>query len=98
MLALLARTGGLGAFAGAAVFEYTASRHSEGAMRAGWGAMLGRAAASAAKMALVQPIENRAEVEVFSFMLQIELPLHRQFRVGDLSFCFLGHDAFPRFK
>lgn len=44
--------GFVGAFAGAAVFEYTASRHSEGAMRAGWGAMLGRAAAAAVKMAL----------------------------------------------
>jgi uncharacterized protein YqgC (DUF456 family) len=44
--------GFVGAFAGAAVFEYTASRRSGGAVRAGWGAMLGRAAAAAAKMAL----------------------------------------------
>jgi uncharacterized protein YqgC (DUF456 family) len=44
--------GFVGAFAGATLFEYTASRRSEGAVRAGWGAMLGRAAAAAAKMAL----------------------------------------------
>ena len=44
--------GFVGAFAGAALFEYTASRRSEGAVRAGWGAMLGRAAAAATKMAL----------------------------------------------
>lgn len=42
--------GFLGAFAGAALFEYTRARHTEGAARAGWGAMLGRAAASAVKM------------------------------------------------
>jgi hypothetical protein len=28
-------------------------------------------------------------------VLQIELPLHRQFRVGGLSFCFLCHWSFP---
>ncbi|MGH7499749.1 MAG: DUF456 family protein [Gemmatimonadales bacterium] len=44
--------GFVGAFAGAAIFEYTRARHSEGAVRAGWGAVLGRAAAAAVKMAL----------------------------------------------
>jgi uncharacterized protein YqgC (DUF456 family) len=44
--------GFLGAFAGAAVFEYTRERASEGAVRAGWGAVLGRAAAVALKMGL----------------------------------------------
>ncbi len=45
--------GGLvGAFLGAALFEYTKARHSKGAVRAGYGAMLGRAAAAAAKMAI----------------------------------------------
>ncbi len=44
--------GFVGAFAGAAVFEYTRARASEGAVRAGWGAVLGRAAAVALKMGL----------------------------------------------
>jgi uncharacterized protein len=44
--------GFLGAFAGAAVFEYSRARRSEGAVRAGWGAVLGRAAAAAIKMAI----------------------------------------------
>jgi uncharacterized protein len=44
--------GFVGAFAGAAVFEHTRERASEGAVRAGWGAVLGRAAAVALKMAL----------------------------------------------
>ena len=44
--------GFVGAFAGAAVLEYTRARHSETAARAGWGAVLGRAAAAAVKMAL----------------------------------------------
>jgi hypothetical protein len=34
------------------VFEYTRARKSEGAVRAGWGAVLGRAAAVAVKMGL----------------------------------------------
>jgi len=38
--------GFVGAFAGAAVFEYTRARQSEVAARAGWGAVLGRAAAA----------------------------------------------------
>ncbi len=44
--------GFVGAFAGAALFEYTGARHSEGAVKAGWGAVLGRAAAAAVKIAL----------------------------------------------
>jgi uncharacterized protein YqgC (DUF456 family) len=44
--------GFVGAFAGAAVFEYTRERASEGAVRAGWGAVFGRAAAVALKMGL----------------------------------------------
>jgi uncharacterized protein YqgC (DUF456 family) len=44
--------GFVGAFIGAAVFEYTRARHTEGAARAGWGAVLGRAAAVGIKMGL----------------------------------------------
>lgn len=44
--------GFVGAFAGAALFEYSRARHTEGAARAGWGAVLGRAAAAAVKMAV----------------------------------------------
>ena len=44
--------GFVGAFLGAAVFEYTRARHAEGAARAGWGAVLGRAAAVGVKMGL----------------------------------------------
>jgi uncharacterized protein YqgC (DUF456 family) len=42
----------LGSFAGAAVFEYTRSATMGGATRAGWGAVVGRAAAAAVKVAL----------------------------------------------
>jgi uncharacterized protein len=44
--------GFVGAFVGAAVFEYTRQRHSGVAAKAGWGAVLGRAAAAAVKMAI----------------------------------------------
>jgi uncharacterized protein YqgC (DUF456 family) len=44
--------GFVGAFAGAALFEYTQARKSEGAVRAGWGAMLGRAVAVGVKMGI----------------------------------------------
>jgi uncharacterized protein YqgC (DUF456 family) len=44
--------GFVGAFLGAALFEYSKARHSEGAVRAGYGAVLGRAAAAAAKIAI----------------------------------------------
>jgi hypothetical protein len=42
----------IGSFVGAALFEYSYSRHAGVATRAGWGAVVGRAAAAAAKMAL----------------------------------------------
>lgn len=42
----------LGAFVGAALFELTYSRDPGVATRAGWGAVVGRAAAAAAKVAL----------------------------------------------
>lgn len=42
----------VGSFAGAALFEYTASRSADVAVGAGWGAVLGRAAAAATKIAL----------------------------------------------
>jgi len=44
--------GFVGSFVGAAVFEYTLARRAHVAVSAGWGAVLGRAAAAAAKMAL----------------------------------------------
>lgn len=42
----------VGSFVGAAVFEYTRAMHAGVAVRAGWGAMLGRAAAAGVKIAL----------------------------------------------
>jgi uncharacterized protein YqgC (DUF456 family) len=42
----------IGSFIGAAVFEYTYSRHAGVATRAGWGAVVGRAAGAAVKIAL----------------------------------------------
>jgi uncharacterized protein len=44
--------GFVGAFVGAALFEYTRARQSGVAAKAGWGAVLGRAAAAAMKMAV----------------------------------------------
>jgi uncharacterized protein YqgC (DUF456 family) len=44
--------GFVGAFVGAALFEYTRARQSGSAAKAGWGAVLGRAAAAAVKMGL----------------------------------------------
>ena len=41
-----------GSFAGAVVFEYSHSAAARTAVRAGWGALLGRAAATAAKIAV----------------------------------------------
>ena len=41
-----------GAFVGAALFEYSAARRTGGAVRAGWGAVLGRAAAAGFKTAV----------------------------------------------
>ena len=43
--------GFVGAFAGATLFEYSKSATPETAVRAGWGAVVGRAAAAAAKIA-----------------------------------------------
>jgi uncharacterized protein YqgC (DUF456 family) len=42
----------LGSFVGAALFEYSASRQLGVATRAGWGSVVGRAAAAAVKIAL----------------------------------------------
>ncbi len=42
----------VGSFAGAALLEYSRLRSPDGAARAGWGAVLGRAAGAAAKIAL----------------------------------------------
>lgn len=42
----------VGSFAGAAVLEYAASRRADVAVAAGWGAVLGRAAAAAVKVFL----------------------------------------------
>ena len=42
----------LGSFLGAALFEYSYSRHTGVATRAGWGALVGRAAAAAGKIAI----------------------------------------------
>ena len=44
--------GFVGAFVGAALFEYSRARQSGTSARAGWGAVLGRAAAAAGKMAI----------------------------------------------
>jgi len=44
--------GFVGAFAGAALFEYSRARRSGIATKAGWGAVLGRAAAAGVKMGL----------------------------------------------
>jgi len=42
----------LGSFIGAALFEYTYSQRAGVATRAGWGAVVGRAAGAAVKIAL----------------------------------------------
>ena len=44
--------GFVGAFVGAVLFEYTKARQSGTSVKAGWGAVLGRAAAAAGKMAV----------------------------------------------
>lgn len=41
----------VGSFLGAVVFEYSRERHAPGSLRAGWGALLGRAVAAGAKIA-----------------------------------------------
>lgn len=42
----------IGSFVGAVVFEYAGAQHAEGALRAGWGAVVGRAVAAAVKIAI----------------------------------------------
>lgn len=42
----------VGSFGGAALFEYASTRRADVAVGAGWGAVVGRAAAAAAKIAL----------------------------------------------
>ena len=42
----------VGSFAGAALFEYVAAWNADAAVRAGYGALLGRAGAAAVKVAL----------------------------------------------
>jgi len=54
-----------GSFVGAAVFEYSATRHAGLAISVGWGAILGRAAAAAAKIALGLVIAVVGLVAVF---------------------------------
>ena len=54
-----------GSFAGAALFEYSWSRIAGTAVRAGWGAVLGRAAAAATKIALGLVIAVLAAVAAF---------------------------------
>jgi len=56
----------LGSFVGAALFEYTASRSLDVATRAGWGSVVGRAAAAAAKIALGLIIAVIAAFAAFS--------------------------------
>ncbi len=55
----------VGSFVGAVAFEYLRSRHGPTAVRAGWGAVVGRAAAAAVKTALGLAI---AVVGVFALL------------------------------
>jgi uncharacterized protein len=55
----------LGSFGGAAVFEYSRSRRADVAVGAGWGAVVGRAAAAAAKIAIGVVIGVVSLVAVF---------------------------------
>jgi uncharacterized protein YqgC (DUF456 family) len=55
----------VGAFAGATIFEYSWSQSPETAVRAGWGAVLGRAAAAATKIGLGVVIAVVAAFAVF---------------------------------
>jgi hypothetical protein len=54
------------------------------------------------KVSFVQVLKHRAQVEMRPFVKQIQLPLHRQFRMRELSFrlflCLfsLSHLLFPR--
>jgi uncharacterized protein YqgC (DUF456 family) len=55
----------LGSFAGAVAFEYVTSRRADVALGAGWGAVVGRAAAAAAKVGLGLVIAVAGVVAVF---------------------------------
>src|SRR5881394_1941657 len=57
----------IGSFVGAALFEYTYSRHAGVATRAGWGAIVGRAAGAAVKIALGVVIAVVAGFAVLSY-------------------------------
>ncbi len=51
-------------------------------------------AEASAKMSFVHSLENLAQIKVATFVTKIELPLHRQHRSGQFSFCFfLRHRA-----
>ena len=57
----------IGSFVGAALFEYTYSRQAGVATRAGWGAVVGRAAGAAVKIALGVVIAVIGVYAVLSF-------------------------------
>jgi hypothetical protein len=54
-----------------------------------------------AKVTLVQVVKHRAQIEMCPLVKQIQLPLHRQFRMRELSFrlflrlCVPSHLRFP---
>lgn len=48
-----------------------------------------------AKIPLVYPLENWAQIEIRFFVSQIQLPLHRQLRAGELSFGLFLFFGFP---
>jgi hypothetical protein len=47
----------------------------------------------AAKISFVQSIKNVTQIEMRTFVLQIQLPLHRKHRMREFSLCLrlLGH-------
>ena len=49
----------------------------------------------AAKIMPVELIEHYAEIEVFSFLSQVQLLLHRQPAIRDFAFGFLRHNLGP---
>src|SRR5260370_26858532 len=49
----------------------------------------------AAKMTLIQSVKDFPQIEILSFMAQIQLTLHRQHKMRDFPFCFFGHDSVP---
>src|SRR5262249_9647334 len=46
----------------------------------------------AVKITSIELIENRTQIEMFSFLSEIELPLHRQPAIRDFPFRFLRHN------